>query len=66
VTVRFDYRLYIADRSGDANASVICTGHTLLACVDPQNRPRQLPQDIVDLLFLQESGAESGVHELAG
>jgi acyl-CoA thioester hydrolase len=66
VTVRFDYRLYIADAGTDAKPSVICTGHTLLACVDPQNRPRPLPQDIVDLLFLEDSGADSVVRELAG
>jgi acyl-CoA thioester hydrolase len=67
VTVRFDYQLYVAHAgNGDARASLICTAHTLLACVDPQNRLRQLPQDVVDLLFLQESGADSVVRELAG
>jgi acyl-CoA thioester hydrolase len=65
VTVRFDYRVSLA-HPGDPSASLICTAHTLLACVDPQNRPRQLPQDVVDLLFLQEVGEHSAVHELAG
>lgn len=56
VTVRFDYRVYLAG-DGDASARLICTGHSLLACIDSQNRPRQLPQDIVDLML----GAESAV-----
>lgn len=65
VTVRFDYRLCIM--SGvDTTSSLICSGHTLLACVDPQNRPRQLPPDIVDLLFLHEHEANRVVHQLAG
>jgi acyl-CoA thioester hydrolase len=67
VTVRFDYRLYLADGNGLAtSAGLICSGHTLLACVDPQSRPRPLPQDIVDLLFQHEAGADSAVHEVAG
>jgi acyl-CoA thioester hydrolase len=67
VTVRFDYRVYLASPDGaDANTSLLSTAHTLLACVDPQNRPRQLPQDVVSLLFLHESGENSAVHELAG
>ncbi len=64
VTVRFDYRLSIAV-AGNPGASLICTGHTLLACVDPQNRPRPLPQDVVDLLFMQEHGVNSAVHGVA-
>ena len=67
VTVRFDYRLHVSDGSGSATStSLLCTGHTLLACVDPQNRPRPLPQDIVDLLFLQGSSEDTLGHPLAG
>jgi acyl-CoA thioester hydrolase len=67
VTVRFDYRVCLAHPDGsDPSHNLLSTGHTLLACVDPQNRPRPLPEDIVSLLYLQEAGASSAVQELAG
>ena len=51
VTVRFDYQVW----HGEGRACLLSTAHTLLACVDSQNRLRPLPQDVVDALLLPEA-----------
>lgn len=42
VRVRFDY----AVKSGDAAATLLCRGHTLLACVDQSLVPRRIPEEV--------------------
>jgi acyl-CoA thioester hydrolase len=59
VTVRFDYRISRSHRDPEVAASQppdqLLDGHILLACVDAGHRPRRLPEDIVQTLFLPES-----------
>jgi acyl-CoA thioester hydrolase len=47
VTVRFNYVIRRSEQ-------LLLEGHIVLACVDAQNRPRPLPEDIVRILFLPE------------
>lgn len=51
VTVRFDYRVLLAD----ADSALLAEGFTLLACVDATHKPRRLPDEIVALLQRPES-----------
>jgi acyl-CoA thioester hydrolase len=44
VTVRFDYRIVRGDE-------LLVQGHTLLACVDDDHKPRRIPPDIAELLL---------------
>jgi acyl-CoA thioester hydrolase len=37
---------------------LLLEGHILLACVDEKNRPKPLPEDIVQILFLPEVSAD--------
>jgi acyl-CoA thioester hydrolase len=47
VTVRFDYRVR---RGGD----LVVQGHTLLACVDDDHKPRRIPEDVEKMLLSAE------------
>jgi acyl-CoA thioester hydrolase len=47
VTLRFDYRVLRGDE-------LLCTGHTTLACVDNEHRPRRLPEGVVEVLLRPE------------
>jgi acyl-CoA thioester hydrolase len=51
VTVRFDYRVL---RPGAGGEELLCQGHTLLACVNDEHRPRRLPADVVEMLTAPE------------
>jgi acyl-CoA thioester hydrolase len=42
VRVRFDY----AVKGGDAAETLLCRGHTLLACVDRSLVPRRIPEEV--------------------
>lgn len=67
VTVRFEYAIHLAD-TGErpTEQSLLSTGHTLLACVDDQNRPRPLPEDILELVLSAEAGGDdSGAAKVA-
>lgn len=47
VTVRFDYRVLRGE-------DLIVLGHTLLACVDDDHKPRRIPEDIAAMLLSAE------------
>ena len=47
VTVRFDYRVL---RAGE----LVVQGHTLLACVDDDHKPRRIPEDVEKMLLSAE------------
>jgi acyl-CoA thioester hydrolase len=48
VTVRFDYRVL---RPGPEGEELLCEGHTLLACVNDDHRPRRIPPHVAELLL---------------
>jgi acyl-CoA thioester hydrolase len=57
VTVRFNYTVSRAPArpiSGSTPVDLLVEGYIVLACVDEKSRPRQLPEDIVQALFLPE------------
>lgn len=57
VTVRFDYTVSRAPArptAASSPAELLVEGHVVLACIDQKGRPRQLPEDIVQALFLPE------------
>jgi acyl-CoA thioester hydrolase len=58
VTARFDYTVTRAtpELEPDApSAGLLLEAHVLLACVDAKQRPRRLPEDIVNALLLPEA-----------
>jgi acyl-CoA thioester hydrolase len=58
VTVRFNYAIYRPQLAPSAPAELLLEGHILLACVDEKTRPKPLPEDIVQSLFLPEGSAD--------
>jgi acyl-CoA thioester hydrolase len=56
VTIRFDYRVLLAQET-------LATGHTTLACVDNDHRPRRIPADVVELLVAAESEGIASISE---
>lgn len=54
VTVRFNYTVSRPKPDPRAAPELLLEGHILLACVDEKNRPRALPDDVVQTLFLPE------------
>jgi acyl-CoA thioester hydrolase len=64
VTVRFNYSVSRAPAgpdSGSTPADLLVEGHIVLACVDQKGRPRQLPEDIVQALFLPQVSRSDGL-----
>ncbi len=55
VTVRFDYSIHQLGEGSDGAPQHLMDGQILLACVDDAGRPRGLPSDIVDTLFVPEA-----------
>jgi acyl-CoA thioester hydrolase len=53
VTVRFNYVVRRAPALGSA-PELLVEGHIVLACVDDKGRPRPLPADILQALFVPE------------
>jgi acyl-CoA thioester hydrolase len=47
VTVRFDYSVFRGE-------DLIVQGHTLLACVDDDHKPRRIPEDVAAMLLSAE------------
>jgi acyl-CoA thioester hydrolase len=54
VTVRFNYLIERPQRDPQLSPELLAEGHILLACVDAKNRPRPLPEDVVQTVFLPE------------
>jgi acyl-CoA thioester hydrolase len=54
VTVRFNYTVSRPKLESREPPELLVEGHILLACVDENNRPRPLPEDVVRTLFLPE------------
>ena len=62
VTVRFNYVILRPSSAAPPHpgtgpgepAELLSEGHILLACVDEKNRPKPLPEDIVQILFQPE------------
>ena len=54
VTVRFNYVISRPKLDPRENAELLAEGHILLACVDAKNRPRPLPEDVVQTVFAPE------------
>lgn len=50
VTVRFDYDVL-------RGTELLARGHTVLACVDDEHRPRRIPEDVAALLLAEEQPA---------
>jgi acyl-CoA thioester hydrolase len=55
VTVRFNYLISRPKLDPQQTAELLAEGHILLACVDAKNRPRPLPEDVVQTVFSPES-----------
>lgn len=58
VTVRFDYVISRLEPAAEPREA-LCSGHVLLACVDDANRPRALPDELVEGLLAPESAPPS-------
>jgi acyl-CoA thioester hydrolase len=65
VTVRFDYAVTRARPDPGEPAELLLEGHILLACVDAKNRPRPLPEDVVQTIFLPEASQADDLVPLA-
>lgn len=57
VTVRFNYVVRRKSAEPGASPEVLLDGYILLACINQRHRPRPLPEDVVQTLFLPESSA---------
>jgi acyl-CoA thioester hydrolase len=58
VTVRFDYEVRRPLLDAPDRSELLVQGQIRLACVDAKTRPRPLPDDVMQLLFLPESPEE--------
>jgi acyl-CoA thioester hydrolase len=55
VTARFDYQIRRADPDRALPAELLVEGQVLLACIGDKQRPRALPEDLADRLFMPEN-----------
>jgi acyl-CoA thioester hydrolase len=65
VTVRFKYSVQRPHADPSRPPELLVEGDILLACIDEKHRPRPLPQDVVQTLFLPEMSSDEDLETAA-